>query len=295
MRLHILYSNLFTFLPQSNDCDQDCEGQYLANERFTLDDSPTHTFKSCSWKDCSDSLGGAISFRDHTASSLIVTQCVFCSCKSTSSEWMTGGGAIHCYKVSSVSINFSSFFSCSCSGGGSGGINLCYIQNQPSLWKCDIIACSASADGGGISVWHSYAKDDQLICTQCRIINCYLTTEINNGYTFVGGAIILWMNTDLLKCSDSLFACNTGWGGGAYANDHNLAAQNYALSFCFFHQNKGTCGNDIYLSSLPSYSACLHCFSTSDSDRIGYYSGHFTSTNTNWLPLIFTNVDLQPY
>ena len=275
-------SHIYSSHINSIDCDPDCEGRDLASQQFFLDDSPTHTFTSCAWTGCSAVLGGAISFQEQTSSSLFVSRCIFYSCKSTSPEWETGGGAIHCNNVNFVSIISSSFLSCTCEGGGGGGINFCNIQNQPSLSECDIISCSASADGGGISIFYSYANVDQLICNNCRFLSCCISNNLESEYIFSGGGIILWQNHNILICSDILFTSNTGTCGGGYATSQSTVLQTCFLCFCFFNRNTGSCGTDAYFDPLPS-DAFQHCFSTSDSHRIGYYSSGYQKTDENWL------------
>ena len=250
-----------------------------------LDASSTHTFSSCSWNGCSGSYGGAISFRDHSSSSLFIRECTFSFCETTSPDWANGGGALHCYSVHSVSIDSSSFLSCSCRVGGGGGINLYDIRHQPYINNCYFISCSADDDGGGAAIWSSYAKDDLIVCRDCRVIRCSVPNYNKNSVSPVAGGIILWSNNAGLKCSNILFSDNEGWLGGAYATDRrsNLAAN--LLSFCFFNKNIGTYGTDTFFQYFPSDIPFCYCCSTSDSNRVGYYvNTEYTSTNREWLP-----------
>ena len=281
VRKYLSQSNIFSSFPHSNECEQDCEGEDLGYKKVTLDESAIHTFTSCSWKDCSDSLGGAISFREKTESSLTVNKCTFDSCTSSfSAGWSNGGGAINCYSVRSVSILSSSFLSCSSLNNGGGGINFYYIIQQPYVTNCDFISCHADDDGGGVAIWSSYANDNTIVCRDCRFIKGTSSGSVDPW----AGGIILWGNGNILKCSEILFAYNEAFFGGAYGTDCNVDFPDFPLSFCFFHSNTGAYGNDVCFYLCPSEFETkyfLHCFSTSEGNRVKDYA---YIDYSNWIP-----------
>ena len=245
--------------------------------------STSTMFTSRSWNGCSSTQGGAICFANQTTSSLTVKQCTFYNCNSSSTGWVNGGGAIHCYNVYSVSLLFCSFISCSATAGSGGGVNMYTIIQQPYIHTCDFISCFACDDGGGINVWYSNAMDDKLACKDCRFIK-----ETVKGSRDPSGGCLLYYPSNGLICANSLFSNSEAYYGGAfYILYTNYPSGMYPLQFCFFNTNKGTVGNDITLDKYVQHNTNLvlkHCFSTSNSDRIGYYNNAPATSKDNWLP-----------
>ena len=154
------------------------------------------------------------------------------------------------------------------------------ILHQPNINHCNFIFCFAFDDGGSAAIWKSSALDDKHVCKDCR----FIMGTADGGDSSCAGGIILWENSKALQCSDILFTSNTATYGGAYATGKNAGSQNSFLSFCFFNRNTGSCGTDAYFDPFP-VDAYQHCFSTSDSDRIGCWNGtDYDSTDVLWLP-----------
>ena len=243
------------------------------------------SFSNCDFISCNNNQnsprenGGAISYLVSNGN-LTVTLCYFYRCIAYSMQ----GGAIDARYANDVIISSSTFVHCEAYAAttysGGGAVDLWYINKQLSISLCSFVSCFSKDDGGAAAIWSSSATDNQIVCQECRFINGAATGSSNA----CGGGIILWDNSNVLKCTNILFALNTASYGGAYATNNIYVAPHYILSFCFFNRNTGTYGNDIYFLSWPSYSPFLYCFSTSESDRIGYYSSEYQTTDADWFP-----------
>ena len=111
----------------------------------------------------------------------------------------------------------------------------------------------------------------------CRCIRCRGT---DTQYA-EGGGISVYLNTYNVGISNTLFTeCYNEYGGAVWMSFPSSDPSD-TLCFCFFNQNTGIHGNDIYFKVQPSNSPLLHCLSTSAPRRI--YNG-----NDNWITL--TNI-----
>ena len=153
---------------------------------------------------------------------------------------------------------------------------------------CDFLFCYADDDGAGLSIWNSNSALSSVACTNSRFIGCNVINSNNNNMDPLGAGIIFWNNSAIMKCSSILFSDNEAFIGGAYGTNSNPSSGIYLLSFSFFHRNIGTFGNDAaiaYFSPTSSETLFQHCFSISDSNRVGYISGgSWQNTDVNWLP-----------
>ena len=280
-------------ISQTNDPCADPEwNNCLLTDRKTSS-TQSSSFTNCNFSSCNNKKnspqghGGAISYSVANGK-LTVTLCYFYNCIAYQKE----GGAIDARNADDVTVTLSAFVKCHADSigdhaSGGGGINLRSIQSQPYLKFCSFISCTSSDDGGGVAIWSSKATNT-LFCSECRYVLCSTPNSNPNQISPYAGGIILWNNNNILKCSNSLFASNTGWLGGAYATCNVTLAPNYILSFSFFNNNTGTCGNDAtFYSFLPDneHQAFLHCFSTTPSNRIGYLNNTWQTTKVDWLPL----------
>ena len=173
--------------------------------------------------------------------------------------------------VSKVVVSSSSFSSCACysnNGCDGGAIEIWKITTQPLVRGCLFLSCYADDDGGALSLWNSSASDP-FVCTDCRFISCSVPNS-DRSHAPGGGAVCLWDNSNILKCSNILFSANEGCYGGALCPDHNYPSQSYPFRLSFFNKNTGTYGNDVLLDSFDLSKGCifLHCFSTVDSNRV---------------------------
>ena len=278
-RKNALYPPLTTSDPMSITVKYDrrrisnSEHTYISTGRQTP--SRTASFTSCSFRNLKFSgySGGAIYFSGYSQATLTVTDSLFEHCEVKISQGNGhGGGAIYCSTISTVRISSSAFISCMCNttnDSDGGAIELWIIVSQSTISGCTFIFCHSDDNGGALSVWNSGAAD-QLICKD----SLFLSGTCED----CGGAIIFWNHNDIRKCSNTLFAHNKGVYGGAYANNILIQTQKYLFLFCFFIENSGSYGNDIFLSSLPSESPLLHCLSTS-------FEGKIVKGYDTWLPL----------
>ena len=267
-------SKTLSSLTQLNECEQDCEGQDLRNQNVTLDASATHTFTSCSWKDCSGKQGPAISFRSKTSSSLRVSRCTFLSCESTSTARTDGGGSINAYKVKSVTIISSLFQSCSCSGSG-GGVLLYSVTQSPLVQLCSFISCSSVYDAGGICIY-SCGNNIALIAVQeCCFFSCYCP-DSSGAYEFA--------TNNCRVCSSCLYcSCTSNGGGASWIAFYEKITSN-EISFSVYNGNAGNVGKDLYFYDAES-NIIFHSFTTSPGpDRVWTYKLISNTFNPNWLP-----------
>ena len=251
-------------------------------ESIIIPTSGTYSFTNCNWTNCESSDAGAITFRDKTTSLLYVDKCIFTRCNSTNDSNCYSGGAINAYNVYSISVSSSSFITCESTQSSGGGIDMQTILHQPYIINCDFISCFAYDDAGGMAIWLSSVKDDSIVCRDCRLAKCSVPTDNSNKLWPWTGGLIIWRNTDIIKCSNIIFVQNEGYLSGAYATNLDSTSPEYPLRFCFFCGNTSPNVNDVcfnyYQSSYDKLFFFL-CFSTSGTNRVKVY----TSTEyNNW-------------
>ena len=181
--------------------------------------------------------------------------------------------------ISTVDVQDSLFHQCRCEGKneselGGGGILIRNV-NSPSVSASAFIDNYCGRDGAGISLDNSNAPVQQVILN-CRFIKC-----ISNGVSADGGGVHIWDNERNLGFSNCVFSlCESNADGGALFHHLILAETEPSICFCFFHQNKGSSGNDINIYPSGSSKTILHCFSTSTGIPRIYPSCH----DNAWLP-----------
>ena len=270
--------------------DQNIFGRCIyQTTRPTFSDTGPFLFTDTAFLRCSiDGNGSAISF-SISGGKLAVIGCTFAQCISyTSGDDGNGGGAIYANGVAKIEVSFSSFISCACystDGCDGGAIEIYKLTSQPMITQCIFLLCHADDDGGTVSVFNS-SSDNTLVCTDCRIIHCTVPLNDDNRAGPTSGGIVFWYNDNPMNYANILFTDSEGMYGGAYSTDNITVAPDYLLRYCFFNRNRGPIGNDIYLSPLSSIPPFLHCISTSEPGRIGYWNDtEYTSTDADWLSL----------
>ena len=276
----------------SNEDNPPCPSEQMISERCEynmqrpdLSGSDSFCFTNTDFLRCStDGNGGAILLEDPEDSTLTVSCCTFssCTCTTSGSDDGTGGGAIYASGVSQVLISSSFFLSCSCSstyGCDGGAVELWNILSQPFATNCVFVLCHADDDGGGLSVWNSKALN-RVVCKDSSFLHC----DCGDG----GGGFILWENFDILQGYNLLFSSNDAETGGAYVFDCSRGTPDYSLCFCFFNRNTaahhGTDAAFAYFSPDTQKALLMHCFSTSDSHRIGYCDDYdWYTTDVDWI------------
>ena len=265
-----------------NNIDFGTQTQNLPSSEYSFQ------FHSCTWDNCCSEPAGAISC-DQSDASLIVMNCKFNNCNSTSGVTATqafNGGAICVIGISTFIVSSSSFYNCRApqtihDNGGSGGLYIYYLKKTFSLSSSDFISCLTGSSGAAIYfVSSSTPKLDIETVLDCRVINC--KAQVNSPD---GGGMCLWEWTDTLKCTGCLFSgcSSTSTGGGL---NFNFAAnsESYPIKFCFFIGNTASyVGNDIFLYLLPNNDNLVlkHCFTLSNSKRIGYQINNQVYTTDN--------------
>ena len=238
VRKHL--SSKYSYVLQSNACEQNCQGQNLGTRRVSLDSSSTHTFTSCSWKDCKSAQGPAISFRSRTSSSLTVDQCSFDSCNSTSSVRQDGGGAINAYQVKNVRITSSLFYSCKCTSfqlstegqlRSGGGVLLHSVTETPLVKMCIFISCEVLDDAGGLGIYSCGNNLNAIPVQDSRFISCYCNDS--------SGAYEFQLSTCKM-CSSCLYCgCTSKGSGGVSWIRFNRTTSEAEISFSLYHENVG--------------------------------------------------------
>ena len=270
-----------------------CTEHEFSSGKVLLTTNVLHSFTQCTFTEIhSTEDGGAISFSNSGSGILTISSCMFDHCSGVASGGNEyGGGAIYTNQISETTVEVSTFLYCSCHSdnglteGDGGAITINGSITQHLISECEFIFCSAEDDGGAVAIWNSHANENNPVCKDCIFIACTIPNDDTLEQKPVAGGLILWANTNIQKCSNTLFSSNEGTYGGAYANNEQIQFPNYVLSFCFFSRNTGTYGNDIYLPNLPSGSPLLHCFTTTTENRIGYKDGSFyVVLHPNWLP-----------
>ncbi|KAK2963743.1 hypothetical protein BLNAU_1310 [Blattamonas nauphoetae] len=156
-------------------------GQHFVTQQYLTQSA---SFKLCTFKECSTlSYGAAIYLRDN--GSLVVEECSFKACITTSST--SAGGAL--YFIASTGATFkansSSFVGCS---AGIGGGTLCHDGPSAIVLNCVFIDSTSKTTGGCISLHSWDALSTSSSITNCLFENCKTThTSVSNPYS--GGAI----------------------------------------------------------------------------------------------------------
>ena len=244
-----------------------------------LDLSNSAVFTSCEWKQCSAIEGGAI-YIATTNIELEVDKSLFLLCVASSR-----GGGIFAQSSSSVSVQESFFHSCQSKttnlSYGGGGMSLYSISTQIQIAFSTVYYCTAQCDGGALDIFtFTPLQTNCPAFYACRFVQCVISSDD----WCEGGALLLWQ-TGLLKRCNTIFVRNEGWAGGACGTNCVSCKPNYQMYFCFFHMNKALLGNDIYFDSALSDSPLLHCFSTTEDQRICYRDGDYKYDKDNWLPM----------
>ena len=283
----IPYLSLSYSSHQNADCTTECINHSFGSEQITPDSSYSYSFKLCSWDSCIREPGGAISSTTPGAS-ITITACTINNCNSTKPNttptYSYNGGAIYANGIKEFAVSSSSFICCCApqtthDNGGAGGIFAYDIKTTVSLSSSHFISCFAGAAGGGAhfeSIKTSSVGPQTV--NNCRFVQC-----VAEGISPDGGGLNLWYSTYTPGCSNCLFSqCEAQWGGGLDFTS-NGSPDRHPIRFSFFNNNSvisGGSGKDIYFYS-PQGTPCLHCFSTTESPRIGGASAQ----DNDWLPL----------
>ena len=213
--------------------------------------------------------------------------CRFNNCNSTSGTTATqayNGGAICVVGINTLIVSSSLFFNCRApqtnhDNGGSGGIYTRSLKKSFSVSLSSFISCFTGSSGAGVSF---DAPSDHKLDTE--IVNdCYCLQCSSDGISPDGGGMCLWDTFYTMKCTGCLFSgCSTTGSGGGFCFRFGANSESYPIKFCFFADNTGKTGTDVCFYILY-FDPCLHCFSTSAQNRVGYYDTTWTQSDFNWL------------
>ena len=265
------------FLSNSNVNDDNCRTNCTFDDHqvslpSTVADAE-YEFFSCTWKQCSESCGGAILCTYCTGSSLTVTRCYFSSC--TCSE--IHGGAIYASQISTFYCLSSFFYDCHSYALDGGGIQSIEITQCNSFKDCFFVSNSAARYGGGLVV--ADIKTTSCDCSFSAVVSDCRFLE-NNAEQ--GGGLHMRPSIDTHYICNSLISCNNATSGGGlqFWNDVLQSVSFPSFSFLFFSSNSATDGNDIQIggTNLFSVRSFAHCFSSTRTQRI------YPNKDVDWLP-----------
>ena len=212
----------------------------------------------------------------------MIKKCCFNSCSADAE-----GGAIHTSSIRTLDVTESLFRHCSSTVAyndhGSGAIWIYGIHQKLSILNNCFISCTSKSSGGAFLIQDCTSQVTGELINSCRFLDCNATDETPDG-----GAVCIWTNSVLIRIVSSLFStCFSGDNGGAIRHRLNgYSTQSYPVRYCFFNKNLAPLGNDIYFDYIPSDAPCLYCFSTTQENRIGYYSNNdYHFDKDAWLPL----------
>ena len=263
---------------------------YAGHISSRKDLSVTSIFTSCSFN-TQGSSGGAIYFHD-TSDSLIVSDCLFEKCNSTSGY----GGAIYGYNCGKLSVKASCFIACSSPTYYFGG-GMCIIGTSavPEITESSFVSCSSGQDGGGMWLSGVTTTDGtNFPVKKCRFVKCIANgiaswTTSNDAD---GGGLIFWENYYTLGIANSLFAkCESKKKAGGSFLVINSVYFDHMIRFCFYSENTAPNGRNALIhfnsSSTNLWSIVFFDSFTSDfslSNSLAQnYAGSVPSKN-DWLP-----------
>ena len=249
-----------------------------------------YEFEKCSWERCTGEPGGAITLAI-SSSSLSVRESIFKECDAIAANAQLPkkchGGAISAQNLACLVITQCVFLQCHApqqvNNDAAGGMYAVGIQRVFSLSSSVCLLCSTGSSGGGIFFRsQSTLQLSTEIVHSCILINCTA-----RGSSPDGGGLCLWENFYTFRCLNNLFyGCYADYGGGLNFN-FSKNSESSPIRFCFFNRNTADVGNDV--AFLGSYTLVgkllLHCFSTSNSKRVGYYNTEWHTDDFNWLPM----------
>ena len=252
----------------------------LANLRLL---SHSMKFVSCKWSSCNADDAGAAIKCTGINTVLAIEKCSFISCSAYEM-----GGAIYTSSIHTLDVQQSLFYKGSTStkvnNQGSGAIWINCIQEKLSVSENSFISCTSKASGGASIVKDCSENIRGQAIQYCRNIDCNATDESPDG-----GAVWISSNSALIGLLNCLFSkCNSYNGGAVYHYLSHYQSGSNPIRYCFFNKNTGENGNDATFYKFSpdnDQPVFLHCYSTTELNRIGYYD------NNNWYQ---TDVDWHP-
>ena len=265
-------------------------------DRIKCSDSRViHFFTNCKWTDCkTENDNGPAIFSNTAGVKLSVERCIFtdCYCEDYTNTY---GGIVFVSSISSLTVKNSFFEYTKESPQTRHGGAIKAVQ-VPSMTIHDdtFSKCYAFTDGGGVDLVSCSTEDD----TKKVINNCYfLQCRSKEGS---GGGVCAMSNQYNNLITNSIFShCSSVYGGGLYLfyssySPSSSTSEEFPVQFCFFNRNflssSDAWGNDATFESNGNYIPAddqpilLHCFSTSESFRVGYYADNkWSITDVNWL------------
>ena len=192
--------------------------------------------------------------------------------------------------IQSITVSSSLFFECCApqtnhDNGGAGGIYAYSIKRSFSLSSSDFISCSTGSSGGGIYFdCNSNPRLNIEIITDCRCVQCRSQDTSPDG-----GGMCLFERYSTIHSTECLFCeCTTTGSGGGLNFYYGTNCESYPIKYCFFAGNAGGYAKDVFLwTILPEngYLVFTCCFTTSESNRIGYSMSSAYKSKDNWIPL----------
>ena len=266
-----------------------------------------YSFTYCKWTACkgpTGNNGGAI-FSEAAEVSLSFDGCTFLDCSCDDSQH---GGIIYASQISSISLTDTFFEWTSSVNKQAYRGGALYLHTIPSVTinHDTFNKCYATFSGGAIWSYNCLTESTtKQVINNCRFITC-------RGVSDCGGSIHVDSKQYDNLITNSLFSdCSNFHAGALWLNSDCYSSHSpnkYPLKHCFFNRNyisdTSGYGNDAIIRATAAYTPTdaepvfFCCFSTSDSNRVGYRKYNtingkteWTSKNVNWLPQ--ANINLQ--
>ena len=269
------------------------------SSRNDLNQNKNYKFTFCIFSNLNggNNYGGAIKCTGSN-SRLSINKCTFTDCSCTSEASSYPGGAIYAQSISSFSVRHSIFeWDRDTQQAYDGGAICLYTIPSVTIHDNTFTKCYTTGLGGAIFLAESSTNaGTATIINNCKFLSC--KGPFNGG----GGVCDHHNNQYDNFVTDSIFCkCSTYRAGGfcIIHEPYSHYPPQYCTKYCFFTQNTASFGNDVFVEWYNPDSdplVCCHCFSTSDSDRVGYrplinnyWGGDYRKTDRDWLPQTNTN------
>ena len=182
----------------------------------------------------------------------------------------------------------------------SGGAIFLHTTPSVIILHDTFTKCFVSSDSGGVHTYRcSTSNCDNRLFDNCKFLYC-------TGLTGGAGGLYLYDNNQYNQVvTNSLFSqCSNYYGGALYLRyslysypPSSSSSGKYAVEYCYFNKNSflaGGAGNDVAICAAGAdyiteddKQIFIFCLSNTLSDRVGYASRGYSSTDVSWLPLAF--------
>ncbi|KAH7832048.1 uncharacterized protein MONOS_398 [Monocercomonoides exilis] len=260
-------------------------------KRQQITDNGPNSFTWCVWNGSnttgiSDSVtdrasnGGAINIYGLSSGALSVKHCSFNDCYA-----YYGGGAITAYEICSITVENTSFNSCTSQNYRGGGMYVVNISTCVRISGCELKNSKAHHDGGGLYLFNFDISGSSCLRTEsdneerahvfeCSFTSCSVADKWGGGMFCENVPAAFKMRSiQFISCS----AISLGGGLSFYPFQSTAPADNHYCYFFFFHDcgctNSTPYGHDVYFEDY------YNLFLSSNP----FFESYTTNTNQNRL------------